>query len=720
MAQDVKQRLYKTTQPSGAISFEVMLDYNKPKGGGYTEATVQEAQDYLQQLKGMGTYVPGRARETGIWFDPQEQASEIQKNLDLLSKDSGYAIHPQTGLPAQESDIAKYQENQAKLASGQYDNWGTPEAPLLVPKGTPTPEESNKAFQATQPKPTYQSTAQTQQPMSFQQIQQGILQAAQAGADLAGQQGLTTLPASFQQQFPDISKKFEEGFNKAKETGITAPTDATGANEMFNDFLGDEIGNSAIQDFVSQDPYLNATMTAYQQYFDNSNQRLSLVETYKQMLEESGIEQMDTDLLNMKNIIEGTEDDIRTEVTKAGGFATDSQVIALSNARNKQLIKNYNTLLETRASKEQYLSTMMDLTKEDRQEAAQLFETQMDFGMKMFEISQTMKRDAIESIDRVAKTLGWDGIYQATQGDPYTIRNIESTYGLPAGSLAIAAQRDREIRAAEEQQRLLDAQYKQSQIDKAQFGMELDLAKFEQDQIQFGLDYALEQQKLAAAQAGGGQLTSKQISQALQMSNSLKSHPAYTDMLDIQTGLQGVITGLSAQNGFGDITAINAFQRMVDPGATVRSEDVVLLQTGSGLVDKILSDYPIEKLREGDKLPQAVRDRMKQVALELYERRSGNYNQSVGNQYKQLAAAAQLPFELIGQDFISAENLGLGISTENQVSDEDATKILNQISNNQQTQTSPSTLDVLSAANKGTGGIDVIGALKGVWNWLTK
>lgn len=150
---------------------------------------------------------------------------------------------------------------------------------------------------------------------------------------------------------------------------------------------------------------------------------------------------------------------------------------------------------------------------------------------------------------------------------------------------------------------------------------------------------------------GAGELSNKQMSQAIQLTNSLKGHPAYTDMADIATGWTGVQTGLRQQNGFGDITAINAFQRMVDPGATVREGDVVLLQTASGLLDKILTDYPIENLRKGSKLPQPVRDRMAQTARELYAIRSKNYNETVGDQYRKLATSAAIPFELIGQDF---------------------------------------------------------------------
>lgn len=145
-------------------------------------------------------------------------------------------------------------------------------------------------------------------------------------------------------------------------------------------------------------------------------------------------------------------------------------------------------------------------------------------------------------------------------------------------------------------------------------------------------------------------LTPKQTSTAIQLSNSLKTHPAYTDMLDISTGLSGVQVGLAQKNGFGDITAINAFQRMVDPGATVRSEDVALLQTASGLLDKISTDYPIAKLQKGDKLPEAVRQRMIVTAEQLYQTRLKNYTDATSN-IRSLAQASQIPFEYVGTDF---------------------------------------------------------------------
>lgn len=203
------------------------------------------------------------------------------------------------------------------------------------------------------------------------------------------------------------------------------------------------------------------------------------------------------------------------------------------------------------------------------------------------------------------------------------------------------------------------------------------------------------------ARLGGGELSPKQLSAALQLSNSLKSHPAYTDMLDIATGLQGVNIGLSQQNGFGDVTAINAFQRMVDPGATVRSEDVVLLQSASAWIQKVLSDYPIEKLTKGAKLPDPVREQMKRTAEQLYSIRSQNYNSSVGNQYRNLSRAAGVPFEMVGQDFPQATQYSPRAETPEQKSN-----ALNSLINSPASSSIqlPSSQSTPATAAAGTGG----------------
>lgn len=374
-------------------------------------------------------------------------------------------------MQSQERQAVEYNRN--LKASGFTD---VPATPLSAPQGAVNTQGQNPSNQA--------DIANLQGALFDKQAQlralqkHGLNDISQIQMDAKTGEYYPTKAAQYPSQANDISKNNQQAFEAAKNSGITSPSDRSGANDMFNQFSFSQQASSGVDNFISQDPYLNTVISGYQQYMSQQNQRTSLVDTYKSMLEQSGIQGIDTDLINMKNVIEGTEDDIRNEVTKAGGFATDSQVMALSNARNKQLIKNYNNLLETRNSKEKYLDTMLNLTQQDRQEADARFESQMNFGFKIAEVNQQMKQNAISTLDRTAQTIGWDGIFNSTQGNPQLQRQIEAIYGLPQGGLYQAAQRAFEERAAIEQERELGLQDRELGIKLKEQGLksgELDM-----------------------------------------------------------------------------------------------------------------------------------------------------------------------------------------------------------------------------------------------------
>lgn len=405
---------------NGKTYYEIVPDFNV--SNQYTPASVGQVEAEISRYEGL----------TDEWS--RNYLQSLQSGLSKIQTGTSNYVINQEGQLATREEVASQQAQQQAIAEGtQARIGGTLENPLTVNTGSPA----------------------------------HMLQVDPANyAKFYGGEGVPGFNPTGTYQETINPQQFEDAHKAATDAGATAPTDYTGAKDLYNQFLPDnqQQAPSAVDNFVAQDPYLNTVIQTFQDYMSPQNQRTSLVDTYKTMLKDSGIEQIDTDLINMKNVIQGTEDDIRTEITKAGGFATESQVMALTNARNKQLIKNYNTLLETRNSKAQYLDTMMSLTMADRQEADQRFETMMNFGFKIAEINQQMKQNAISTIDRVAQTLGWDGVYQATQGNPQIIAQIERTYGLPQGSLAIAAQRDADLRAYQTSQQDLDTQYKQAQI----------------------------------------------------------------------------------------------------------------------------------------------------------------------------------------------------------------------------------------------------------------
>lgn len=264
-----------------------------------------------------------------------------------------------------------------------------------------------------------------------------------------------------------VENKYRTGFEAAQASGIPAPT--TGGTAATAPYIPPAPQPTIADDLFanSEDGFFADLQTQLQDYFNPKTQRESLTKEYQKMIKKSGIEDLDMELIDMKNIIEGTEDDIRTEITKAGGFATDSQVVAMTNARNKQLIKNYNTLLETRNSKEQYLDKMMDLTVEDRRQADAQFDRMMNVGFQIANYRNQMKQNAAASYNRLADKMGYDGLLQQASGDPNSIALIEKTLGIGSGGLSKLAAIDAHKRAQEEMLFNLDIKAKNATIANA-------------------------------------------------------------------------------------------------------------------------------------------------------------------------------------------------------------------------------------------------------------
>src|SRR3990167_2962234 len=262
-----------------------------------------------------------------------------------------------------------------------------------------------------------------------------------------------------------FKSKFETGFEQANQGLGDQAKDVSGTKgtALVNQYSPTK-KNDLSSMFVQQDPFLGGLVKTFQDYINPVNQRTSLKEAYDQMVKDSGVQAIDMELVDMKAVIEGTEDDLRLEIQGAGGTATESQVIALANARNKQLIKNYNRLVDTRNAKEKYLQTAIGLESMDRQSADQRFENMFNMGIQLADISQKMQTNAVAGIERIAKTIGWDGILAAVGDDPYAVSLIEKTYGLPQGGLMSAASQATIARTQAEQERQLDLEVKRGQI----------------------------------------------------------------------------------------------------------------------------------------------------------------------------------------------------------------------------------------------------------------
>lgn len=197
---------------------------------------------------------------------------------------------------------------------------------------------------------------------------------------------------------------------------------------------------TGVDQVLSQDKGYQQLLKDAAEYNSVANQQKTLTDTYKDLTKELGIPALNTQLMNMKKVIDGTEDDLRSEITKAGGFATESQVQALTSARNKTLIQNYNNLLNVKNQSMDTLNTMLGLAEKDRSLAQQSILQKMQINQQLYEYQQKMKTNALSMYDNIVSKVGYQGLLAMTGGNAFYQGMIERTMGLPPGGLSKGAE----------------------------------------------------------------------------------------------------------------------------------------------------------------------------------------------------------------------------------------------------------------------------------------
>lgn len=215
---------------------------------------------------------------------------------------------------------------------------------------------------------------------------------------------------------------------------------------------------------LSQDKGYQQLLKDYADYNSITEKSKSLVDTYNEIVKSSGLEAINTEMINMKNVIDGTEEDIRNEVKSASGVATDSQVLALAQARNKTLIKSYNKLVDQQSNITNQVNTMVSLAGQDRQFALQSINQKLQIDQQINDYRDKFVANAKEGYNNVIKAVGYSGLVQSLQNDPTNIALVERTLGIPSGTLHVAAQQEAEQKALTASDHALDVKYKNAQI----------------------------------------------------------------------------------------------------------------------------------------------------------------------------------------------------------------------------------------------------------------
>lgn len=282
-------------------------------------------------------------------------------------------------------------------------------------------------FQANAPTPS----AEYLKPEFKAQYDQSLAQYNQDKITAANNPALKTASTPEQQQadkYKQILQQLQgsgqkspatQGAANAAITGATPPPPPPGPNTgLITQTLQNDQGFSDITKQV-------------QQLLSPQGVQQTLAQDYQQMMAASGLPALNTQLMNMKQVMDGTEQDLRDEITRSGGLATNSQVLALTNARNSTLVKQYSALVDQQTNLKDQINTMIGLDEKDRVAAQAQASQSLQIGMQLMQMQQTMQRNAQDSMANNIKQFGAKAVYDAAvaSGDPSAIQRINSMMG---------------------------------------------------------------------------------------------------------------------------------------------------------------------------------------------------------------------------------------------------------------------------------------------------
>lgn len=254
--------------------------------------------------------------------------------------------------------------------------------------------------------------------------------------------------------------KYQQALQTAQSSGIQAPSEGGIAKMQTQGMMPNQQDTSMVDSFISQDPNVNTLMQGITQLLNPQKQTSTLMQDYQKLYKQSGLDEINHELIDADTVINGTEQDIRNEIQTAGGFGTDSQVQAMSLARNKGLLTRYNQLVQQKTDATNQLNTLSQLNVQDKQMAQTRLNTQINAMFSLANFQQQAQNNTREAFNGMVAKIGYAGAYAAYSTNPQQLSNIENIMGLGSGGLQkLAAQPDYNIQSQQ-----LDVQLKKAQI----------------------------------------------------------------------------------------------------------------------------------------------------------------------------------------------------------------------------------------------------------------
>lgn len=242
-----------------------------------------------------------------------------------------------------------------------------------------------------------------------------------------------------------LAQKYQGLFSAVKNT--TTPDTGAAARAAIGGALDQTSDSSNNPVFSALTTAMQPIMQSLTQVLNNVNNpaltAVSLQSEYNTLRDQYNLPAMNAQLMNMTNIMNGTVGDIRTEITSAGGLATESQVQGMASARNLTIQKQYNALSTQYNAAQQNVQAMMQYATTDQSQALQrsqlsasITESMASISSQMVNMGMTMQNNAREAVQYNVTQMGYKGLAASTDGNPQMQSYYENMLGLEQGSLS--------------------------------------------------------------------------------------------------------------------------------------------------------------------------------------------------------------------------------------------------------------------------------------------
>lgn len=270
---------------------------------------------------------------------------------------------------------------------------------------------------------------------------------------MAQQYGIQGYTGNTAQQQKELADKFIAAHNATKGTDApqTAADAASQLDQHFNDNQKaptEDPEKAFFDQYASMNPAVKSLYDQINSVLSPSTTQQTFEQEYNKAFTDTAnpagtpgesLSQEQLKLMNINNIMDGSEDDIRTEVEKAGGFATDSQVMALTGARNKTLLKQANQLQQSMTLKQDYVNNLMNFSQLDRAAVEKQVDQKLGLTSQLVDLGDKINNAAKDNFKNIVTAGGYSALAAAYANDPKGKANAEKLMGLPQGALSSPA-----------------------------------------------------------------------------------------------------------------------------------------------------------------------------------------------------------------------------------------------------------------------------------------